>query len=244
MHLDQEALERALHGELVSGTESVTREHLAQCETCQRSLAQKRADEAEIFSLFERLDGPRREPDIAVIRRASAGGPTVAGSQMRIAAGILVLIGVSGVAVYAIPSSLLRRWLDRSPRGPVPAVAPPVLRTQTAPPTLSGVSIVPGAATSIVFTSRQDVGELIISISDDAHITVNAPTGTVRYAVSGSRIAISNAGSVSSYQIVIPRSAARVDVIVAGERVWTTTGSNPAAPRSSASRSVVHVPLR
>lgn len=247
MHLDAERIQRVLHGELpIAATADVTA-HLAGCTECRVAVSLARAQEEEMFALLGTIDHPRRTGDVrqvhAAVRRRRA-------PPLRWAAGFVAAVGLAGVA-YALPSSPLRRWLEawRTPSSrPIAAdVAEGVPeRAGTRVPEgadLSGVSIAPGATALVAFSAVQSTGEARIELADVGDIEVRAPAGAVTFAAGASRLTIENSGTAVSYDILIPRAAPRVEIRVAGVRVWLKEGARVLSEYSPGPDGVVRIPL-
>ncbi len=240
MHLDAEDIQRVLHGELPSVAATPT--HLAACEQCQAAVAVARAEEQEVFALLGTLDRSSQAPvaDIRRVRRANPKWPGA--SPLRWAAGFVLAVGIAGVA-YALPSSPLRRWIDEFRSQSVPAITPPATRQGVEATDVAGVSISPGSSSFVLFTANQSTGELRISLADVQDIEVRAPSGAASFAVGAGRITIENAKASSSYEIRIPRGAPRVEIQVAGVRVWLKEGDRIVSERSPGTDAVIRIPL-
>ncbi|MDP1861554.1 MAG: hypothetical protein Q8K82_23015 [Gemmatimonadaceae bacterium] len=247
MHLDAERIQRVLHGELpIAATADVTA-HLAGCTECRVAVSLARAQEEEMFGLFGTIDHPRRSGDVrqvhAAVRRRRA-------PPLRWAAGFVAAVGLAGVA-YALPSSPLRRWLEAWRTPSSRAIAADVAegvseRAGTRVPAgadLSGVSISPGATALVVFNTVQSTGEARIVLADVGDIEVRAPAGAVTFAAGASRLTIENSGTTVSYEILIPRAALRVEIRVAGVRVWLKEGARVMSEYSAGPDGVVRIPL-
>ena len=249
MHLDAERIQRVLHGELpIAATADVTT-HLAGCTECRVAVSLARAQEEELFGLLRTIDhpSPRRTGDVrqvhAAVRRRRA-------PPLRWAAGFVAAVGLAGVA-YALPSSPLRRWLDawRTPasRSIAPDVAQGVPERVGARlpevADLSGVSFSPGVTALVAFKAVQSTGEARIELADVVDIEVRAPAGAVTFAAGSSRLTIENSGTAVSYDILIPRAAPRVEIRVAGVRVWLKEGARVMSEYSPGPDGVVRIPL-
>ena len=58
MHLDEEQIWRALHGELGPQVEVSVREHLVECAFCSEQVAEARREEAGVYTLLSQVDHP------------------------------------------------------------------------------------------------------------------------------------------------------------------------------------------
>lgn len=242
MHLEDGQIQSVLHGELERTAFVIAQAHLDQCEQCRSAMARARSEETELFTLLERLDQPRRPANIQRVREAARRRRRVPG--MRWAAGAVLAVGAAGVA-YAVPSSPVRRWIGQL-LAPALRVEDPRHATEIpiAPESdLAGVSVAPGATSTIMFSAKQNIGELRISLADIDEIGVRAPTGSAKYATGAGRVLVDNSGAAASYDIAIPRQAPRVQIEVAGVRVWFKDGQRLVSNYAAGADGVVRIPL-
>jgi hypothetical protein len=215
MHLDEEQVWRVLHGELAAAVELSIREHLAGCADCRERLETARREEHDVYALLRQVDHPvpSANPTVMVagVRGRGAG-------RRRLAAGIVLAVGFAGVA-YAAPGSPVPMWvaemLERlsAPRHPAQVERP-------SPPSSSataGIAVAPGRALVIVFTSRQPVGEAVVSLTDSSQLTVHAPIAAATFTSEPDRLVIHNQGSSANFDIAVPTSAPRVEIRVGEE---------------------------
>jgi len=223
MHLETEEIQRALHGELAASSSRASA-HLADCDACRSSVEQARAEEARIFSLLSAIDQPSSMVDIEAVRRL-ARRPVTSWSRVRWAASIVAAVGFAGIA-FALPASPLRQWIDRlrAPARLEPAPRPAELPRSDE--NIGGVSIAPGSdgSTLVIFTASQERGEARVVLADVDDISVRSQSGAARFAVAPGRLTIDNGGVSADYEIIIPRAAPRVEIRIAGERVWLKDG--------------------
>lgn len=220
MHLDDERVQRLLHGELGSPGEARAREHLAECPECREWVTQAEQEEAWVLDRLRRLDHapPRVRVEIVspVRRRAPAWG--------RLAAGIMLAAAVAGVA-YAAPGSPLAGVLHRVVEwvgGPAAATAPAsaIERPQ------AGVAVPPGERLTIVFATEQSDGIAIVSLSDGAEVEVRALGGTTTFSSDVDRLSIRHRGPSPRFEIAIPRAAPSVEIRAGDRRVFLKKGSS------------------
>lgn len=223
MHLDEEQAQRLLHGELPGSAEAVARAHLAECADCRERIAEAEREERQVDALLRHVDhDPPRISARAVARRARAQDLGWA----RWAAGIIIALGIAGAA-YASPGSPLPAWLDAIAEwieGPVDrpgSDSAPVLPQDSA---VAGIAVAPGRELIILFTSSQAEGQVRISLTDSADVVVRAPIGTATYTADAERLVIDNQGSVSTFEVQIPRAASRVEIRLAGDRIFLKEG--------------------
>lgn len=212
MHLDEAQVQGLLHGELAPAYEVAAREHLEQCDVCRDGVAAAAREEAEVFALLGAVDHPAPVIEAQAIARR-AGAPSA--RRLPWAAGIVVALGVAGVA-YAAPGSPLPRlvsalsaWVRPKPEPARPA-APP----SPAPSAVAGVAFVPGERLLIVFTSSQSEGAAHVRLTDSAQVVVRAPSGAATFSTDTDRLVIDNRGSAGTFEIQVPRAAPRVEIVV------------------------------
>ncbi|MEP7344621.1 MAG: hypothetical protein ABI877_05125 [Gemmatimonadaceae bacterium] len=242
MHLDDEQVQRVLHGELLIADASAVQEHIASCDACRQLIERARGEEAEILVLLGAVDHPRRRIDIESVRRIAR--PSAASRlPLRWAAGIVAAVGIAGVA-YAVPASPLKRWIDEL-RQPLPASSVHVPAPAALPgANVEGVSIAPGSSVRIFFTAAQASGEARVVLADVDEISVRTPAGSARFAVGAGQLTIENVGASVDYDIVVPRSAPRVEILVAGVRIWSKDGERVVSDYPGAPDGAAHLPLR
>lgn len=215
MHLDEEQVQRLLHRELAPPLETAVREHLAECIECRGRVAQAEREEDEVHALLRHLDhpAPRVDPH-AVAARARARGVR----WVRWAAGIVVALGLAGAA-YAAPGSPLPAWVEAVVRWVEGGSA------EVPDPGVAGIAVAPGRELVILFTSAQPEGQAEVSLTDGAEVVVRAPIGAATFTSDVDRLVIDNQGSPATFEIQIPRTAPRVEIRVAGDRIFLKEGS-------------------
>lgn len=221
MHLDDEQLQRLLHGELPRAVERSLRDHLVACDECRARLADLGREESETYGLLLLVDHPAPR----VTAEAVAAAATPAGrSWGRWAAGVLLALTAAGAA-YALPGSPLREWVREwsawVERAPEPA--------SPLTPELAGIAIEPGSSLTILFTTVQPEGQVRVSLAAGDAVRVRAPTGAARFTSNAGRLVIDNSGSPATFEVEIPRGAARVEIAVAGDRIFLKEGARVTA---------------
>ncbi|MBA3258422.1 MAG: hypothetical protein H0T68_03015 [Gemmatimonadales bacterium] len=236
MHLDEEELQRLMHGESVPALGRSPREHMAGCAECRERLRQAERDEGEIHALLRLVDHP--SPGVraeSVVAGAVAGG----GGWRRWAAGIVLALTLGGVA-YAAPGSPVRNWaralLEWGDDAPEFAPLPP-------PPEMAGLAIAPGPALTVLFRSVSPAGHVRVSLGDGSEVRVRGPVGAATFTSDGGRLAIDNRSSDATFEIEIPRVAPRVEIRVAGERIFLKEGGRVSAAGGRAVGEVYLIPL-
>ncbi len=236
MHLDQEKLQRILHGELIEEESLSIRDHLAECTPCQLRVREAEVDETEILDLLSSLDNPVPLMHLDAIR-ARAGAPRFRWGRW--AAGVILALGVTSAA-YAAPGSplpsLVRRIADRlHPASPVPMTNPEMAPPLPSP---SGIAVSPGDNLSIQFSSHQARGQVRVELTDQTDLLVRSLSGVSGFTSDLERLVVENEGSESDFEIQIPRSAPRVEILVGGETRFSKVGDQVTAssPADAAGR--------
>ncbi len=183
-------------------------------------------DEDEIYALLRHLDHPPpRVTATMIAARVRRGGF----DGRRWAAGILLASTLAGAA-YAAPGSPVRGWIsaavervagrDEPPRAPLaPAEEPPGSQSSA-----SGIAVAPGRELLILFTSPQPAGQARVTLTDASEVIVRASSGGASFTSEIDRLVIDNRGSSSDFEIQIPRAAGRVEIRVAGDRIFLKSG--------------------
>jgi hypothetical protein len=230
MHLDEEQLQRLLHGELSAGPRRDAHDHLAACSECRERLVMAQRDEGEIFTLLRQVDHALPMVHAEALAARARGTGLVWG---RWAAGILLILGAAGAA-YAVPGSPIREWVRSAAawiaREDRVSPSPRQSETPTAP--TAGIAALPGQNYVIVFQSLEPGGQARVSLTDGAEVTVRAPSGAARFTSAPDRLLIDNQGSGATFEIEIPRAAPRVEIRVAGKGIFLKQGERVAAPHS------------
>jgi hypothetical protein len=234
VHLDEEEIQRLLHGELGQQRAASAREHAAACGACRARVAEAEEDEAWVFDRLTHLDHP--PPPVAVAstmvgRRDLAWG--------RWAAGIVLVGALAGVA-YAAPGSPLRGIVRRvaeviaGKRPDVVQEVPP----QRAENLSQGIAVDPGNRFTIVFAAEQRGGGAMLSLTDTTDVVVRAVGGAATFTSDVDRLSVDNRRSSARFVLEIPRRAPHVEIWVGGHRVFSKNGSQIASRgrRESADR--------
>lgn len=229
MHLDDERLQRLLHGELAPSALGPVDAHLADCLECRQRVTLARREEQELFALLRQIDhAPPRVNARAIVTRATLRPPRA----LRWAAGLLLTAALASAA-WAVPGSplpaiaeLVEGWLDRDGL-PDPVPAPQGQATDVGRVT-SGIAVLPGASLVIEFTAAAN-GAAHLRFTDSAYVKVLAPVGAATYTATSDRILVDNRAGTDTFDIEIPRSAPRIEVRVAGARTYLTSGGGGGA---------------
>jgi hypothetical protein len=230
MHLDEEQLQRLLHGQLPSRAARSAREHLAECGECRERFVTAEREDKQVLALLRQVDNPIPVIDPqALAARLRWTTPAIS----RWAAGILLFLGVAGAA-YALPRSPLRDWVRSAvawiaDAEPAPE-QPPTSDAPTAP--VAAIASLPGNRFVIEFESAEQGGQANISLTDRRDVIVRAPAGTASFTSRAGRLNVANAGVGARYEISIPRSAPRVEIRVAGTPVFVKDGARVTSDRA------------
>jgi hypothetical protein len=228
MHLDDERVQRLLHGELEPAGERLARQHLAGCADCRTLVDGARGEERRVFDLLRELDHPLPDPDPRVIL-ASGARPRprlrLRTGWERWAAGLLLVAAAGGVA-YAAPGSPLPGALDRLVAMFAPTQSQPSAHTtvsDTAAPD-AGIAVTPGDRLTIRFMAERDSAFATLSLTDGDEVVVRAVEGTATFSSDVERLSIRSAGR-ARFEILIPRSAPSVEVLAGDAPVFRKRAS-------------------
>lgn len=234
MHLDEEQVQRLLHGELAALDERAARAHLEGCPECETRLSEAKREAGMVTALLGHLDHPvPRVTAEAIVSRARGYGVR----RLRWAAGILLMVGAAGAA-YAVPGSPLREWVAalaewiQGQSGPA-RLAPVAPRSSE--PALAGIAVIPGPRFVIQFTTHQVEGRARVSLTKGTEVVVQGPVDAATFTSGADRLVIENAGSVADFDIQLPEAAPWVEIRVSSVRVLLKDGSRitTAAPAAS-----------
>lgn len=217
MHLDEEQVQRLLHGELRGAAATSVRDHLGACAECRSRLSQAEREEAWVYDRLGRLDHtvPQVSAEAAIAARRRS--LTLRG---RLAAGIFLALAAAGVA-YAAPGSPLPRVLDhlihlvsREPGRPAKtAPSPKVAGPQ------SGIALPPGNRLVITFTATQPGDTAVVSLTDGPDVVVRTLAGGAAFTTDIDQLAIQHRGPPAGFEILIPRAAPFVEIQAGGRRI-------------------------
>jgi hypothetical protein len=224
MHLDEETLERVLHGELEAEQDAAAREHLSDCMACSAALEESRLRERHVFGLLEALDREAPGLDWKAIE-----APEPRGSRGLLVAASIACILAAGI-LYALPDVPLRNWIHALGReAPAGATVAP-----DASPSVSGLSIRPTAPFEIVFAGAQASGVVLVNLSDAPDVEIRVLGDPVGLESGPDQVAVANLGSRSSYAIRLPKAGPTITVRVGESRVLVKSGPGveTAAPRT------------
>jgi hypothetical protein len=242
MHLDDEQVQRLLHGELSIRAQRILREHLAECNECRERVVDAERDEADISALLRQVDHPVPAIDAGAIAARAGQRTRVEWGQW--AAGVLLFLGAAGAA-YAFPGSPLRDWVD-SAVGWIAGVdrpSPAPTQAESPEPRVAGVAAIPGPRFIIAFESPEAGGQARITLTDRDEVTVRAPLGAAGFTSAADRLVIDNQDTGATYEIEIPRAAPRVEIHVAGKRIFLKDSSRVLAEGSAENGSHYLLPL-
>jgi hypothetical protein len=215
MHLDDGQIQRFVDAELTAASAVEARAHMDGCGECRARMAAAKEEDAWVLERLRELDHPAPRVRVetivrAVDRRAPRWG--------RWAASILVTVSVAGVA-YAAPGSPLPELIGRFTewmRGDHRAATVPATPTERI---ASGTAMTPGDHLRIVFLAEQPGGVALVSLTDAAIVEVRALDRPAEFTLDPDRISIDNAASTARFEVDIPSSAPRVEILVGDRRI-------------------------
>ncbi len=136
------------------------------------------------------------------------------------------LLAVASVSTAAVRSGFVTRLVDgiRGARHEAPAR---LKETSTADVNASrGVAFVAGAQVDVDFRAPQTAGAVQVRWVDSGSVllTQTGAMGEAHYALTPTGVIVNNERSTASYTLVLPRSASRVRVRIAGREVAAKSG--------------------
>jgi hypothetical protein len=213
MHLDEEQLQRVIHGELRPEVAAAVHGHLGGCPECRTRLEQAEREEAWVLERLTRVDHPPPRASVAAIIDRSTGRRR---SRARLAAGLALALGAAGVA-YAAPGSPLPAALDRLGDLIAPSRRSSPATTAPAPAvSQAGIAVDPGQRLTVSFQSGSITDTAFISLTNDAELVIRAVGGSAGFDSKTDRLLIRHTGP-TNFEILIPRSAPLIEVR-SGER--------------------------
>jgi len=214
-------LRALLDGELPAAQRLPVEQHTAECAVCRARLAELESAAQETAALLTLL--PTAAPNLrieSIVARASR-------PRLRwgvIAAGLALFVATVAGATVGRPYV---RALVEQIRGIVRPTPP-------APPTPNpslgqlGVAVAPGPQTDISFDATQSAGTLRVVLADTTKLVID-PTAAVTYRIYPGGVIVHNSGSDASYEVLVPRRARHVRILVAGRLLFEKAGSSISA---------------
>ncbi len=226
-------MQRLAHDELPPAEAEAVRSHVAVCAACRARVEAVQMEDERVARLLATLDHAPPAIDAAhVIARARLQDPTAPGSRpasprtwLRRAALIALTAGAAGAA-WALPGSPVHGWMDRLLGTGADAPVQRVPGEPQAEAAGGGVAIAPGLALTIQFTRAHRAARLHVSLIDGAEVEVEAIGGGVLFTddPDDQRLVIDNAASDASFDVRIPRAAARVEIRVGEHTLFLKEG--------------------
>jgi Putative zinc-finger len=232
MHLNEEQIQRFLHGELDEPQRKVLALHLAECSACVRQLEEAEREETGILDLLRSVDHPAPVIEAETLVEHRSGTFAVWGRR---AAGFLVAAALAGAA-YAFPGSPLpallnhvAEWISGQTPPPPPPTPPAAEPSAPARPETAGIAVPVGERFSIQFTAEQAGGDVTVSLTDGPNVVARVFSGTATFTTDVDRLTIQNQGSTADYEIELPRDAPWVEISVGARRLILKEGERIAA---------------
>lgn len=228
MHLDDEQIQRFLHGELDERQKEALSVHLADCDACARQLEAAEREEIAIFDLLRHVDHPAPVIEAETLVAQRTGAYAMWGRRV---AGFLIAAALAGAA-YAFPGSPLpallhhvAEWISgQTAPPPPPPPAPQAEPSPTARRETAGIAVPVTERFSIHFVSNQTGGDITMSFTDGPNAVVRAFSGTATFTTDVDRLTIQNSGSTADYEMELPRGARWVEITVGARRLLLKDG--------------------
>lgn len=224
MHLDDEQVQRLLHGQLEAQVTVSARTHLEACAECRSRLREAEQEDAWVLERLRLLDHTPPQVNARALmslprRQARAWG--------RLAAGIFLALAAVGVA-YATPGSPLPRVVDRLLQwiGATPPRQASPVPSGKAGGSQAGIAVAPGSRLAVVFLTDQPGDTAAVSLTDSAEVVVRATGGKTTFTSDSERLVVDHRGPAARFEILIPRSAPSVELLAGGRQLFSKKGSS------------------
>jgi hypothetical protein len=229
-------LQALLDDELSALRRGAVQQHVDQCATCQDRLASLAETWEGTHELLNLLAPP--PPGLSLRTVVRAGGRARVRHAGLIAASVTLLL--AAVASATVGRSYIRAVVARV-QGLIHPAAPAPHRSEPGSGQ-TGIAFVAGTLVEIAFDTPQDGGLLRVSFADTNEVTLLA-SAPVTYRVYPGGLAVHNRGSVSSYNLVVPRGVPHVRIVIASQVRFERIGSRitTTVPADSAGRYVLEV---
>ncbi|PYP17724.1 MAG: hypothetical protein DMD54_06750 [Gemmatimonadetes bacterium] len=216
-------LRALLDGELPPAQRVEVEQHARTCAACRARVAALESAAQETAALLALL--PTAAPDLrieTIVSRARA--PRLRWGVIA-AALALVVASVAGATVGRpyVRALVVRIRAVVHPESSAPPAPSPARGGQV------GVAFIPGPQADISFDAPQSSGAVYVSLADTAKLVID-PSAAVTYRVHPGGVVVHNVGSSASYDIVVPRNALHVRILVAGRVLFEKAGSRVTAP--------------
>jgi len=225
MHPEDGVLQALLDGELDPTAASEARQLIESCLECRARFDALGRDDALLRQVLPALDRPlTRIPVTQIIARARRDrGEGGLRHFMRWAA-VITLIVIGAGALYAVPGSPLRHWVDQLLGKQAPIREPGVASGAT-----TGIAMPFGAHFQIVVVSPKGggtrSGSLTINLTDDSSVAVRRVDGLAHFVAEIDGMRVEATDMPADFAIGIPRLAPWVEVIADERRVFLKDGS-------------------
>ena len=225
MHLDDELVERLRHDELTADTARSVREHVTSCDACRALVAAADQEERGLVETLRLLD---HYPPLVSAASIAAKARRNPGARRRWIAAVLT-VTLAGVA-YATPGSPVRLWLDQvlGRYRPQSEQGRAAARPREGAPVVAGIAVDPGLTLVIGFEVPRapgtQTGMVTVTLVDSAEVIVRAPVGAATFTSSAERVSIERRDGSAAFEILIPRSAPRVEITVSGRTAFVKAG--------------------
>lgn len=220
MHLQDEQIQRLLHGELEPAVEARGRAHLVDCSECRWRVEEAEREERLVLKHLRRLDHAPPEVDVKVLA-ARAGRPRL---DYRWVAGIVLVLSAAGAA-YAVPGSPVPALVDRMAEwiGASARSAPPVEAPREEPGS-AGIAIAPGERFTLLILSGEDGVLATVALTDGSDIVARSLNGPASFTTGIDRLTIATGSAGTRLAIELPRVAPWIEIRSGGERLLLKDG--------------------
>jgi hypothetical protein len=108
---------------------------------------------------------------------------------------------------------------------------------------MAGIAVPPGERLVILFERSHPESRARISLGDWAEVRVRGPSGGATFGSEADTLRVGNRDSTATFEIEIPRGARKVEIRVAGARIFAKDGPRVTATGAGESAAVYLLPL-
>lgn len=222
MHLDDERIERFVHGELPAPTRDQAARHLESCAECRNRVDQLFQEAEELKRLLRSVDHATPSVTAAsLVARAEARA-----SRLRRAAIVVFSLGAAGAA-WAAPGSPIPEWVSDLFRSDTEArVHPgePAAPTDQDAADAAGIDVAPGRNLTVRIPEARRSGSVILTLSDAADLSIRTGPGEAAFTSDEDRVVVDLLTDSLDLSIAVPRHAPAVDVLIGGRLAFRKIG--------------------
>jgi hypothetical protein len=122
-------------------------------------------------------------------------------------------------------------------------IGAPEQRVDAPMPLMSGIAVPPGEHLVIFFERQHPQSRAHVTIGDWSEVRVRGPSGGAAFGSEADTLRIGNRDSTATFEIEIPFDARKVEIEVAGRRIFARDSGRIVAPGAGEGKGVYVLPL-